>query len=72
MHSNINRNMTHTNTEPTHEEKMRDLTIKRMLSKKKTTLLSLGNQDWKTVKAETEKNKQIINTYLKEQHHGIK
>ena len=37
------------------------------MSAKKITLTSLRNQDWKTVKAETEKNKQIINKYLNEQ-----
>ena len=31
--------------------------IKRIMTEKKTTLPSLRNQCWKTVKAETEKNK---------------
>ena len=38
----------------------------------KTKLTSLRNQDWRTVKAETEKNKRIINTYLNEKHNRIK
>ena len=46
--------------------------LKRIMSEKKTTLPSLRNQDWETVKVETEKNKRLIYTYLNEQHHGIK
>ena len=42
------------------------------MSEKKTTLPSPWNQDWKTVNAETEKNKWIIDTYLNEQHQGMK
>ena len=42
------------------------------MSEKKTRLPSLRKRDWKTFKAETEKNKRIINTYLNEQHHGIR
>ena len=38
------------------------------MSEKKTTLTSLRNQHWKTVKIETEK---IINKYLNNQGHGI-
>ena len=38
---------------------------------KKTRLPSLRNIDSRTVKAETEKNIQIINTYLNEKHHGF-
>ena len=43
-----------------------------MMSEEKTILLSLRNQDWKTVKVETEKNKRIINTNLNKQHQEIK
>ena len=43
-----------------------------MMYEEKTSFLSLRNQDWKTVKAEIEKNKRIINTYPNEQHHRIK
>ena len=39
---------------------------------KKTTSSSLKNQEWKTHKAETEKTEGNINTYLNEEHHGIK
>ena len=48
--------------------------IKKIKSEKNTTVPSLRNQDWKTVKAETEKkkNKRIIDTYLNERHQGIK
>ena len=38
----------------------------------KTSFPLIRNQDWKIVKAEGEKYKRIINTYLKEQHHEIK
>ena len=31
--------------------------LKRIMSEKKTRLPSLRNQDWRTVKTETEKNK---------------
>ena len=37
------------------EEKMNLEIIKRILSKKRTTMPTLRNQDWKTVKVETEK-----------------
>ena len=56
----------------TKEDKMNVETIKIIMSKKKTTLPSLRNQDSKTVTAETEKNKQIIDKYLNEQHNWIK
>ena len=39
------------------------------MSKKKITIPSYRKQDWKTVKAENEKN---FNTYLNELHHEIK
>ena len=42
------------------------------MSEKKIRLPLLRNKDWKTVKAETEKNKRIIYTYLNEKHHGFK
>ena len=42
--------------------------IKRIMSEKKTILPSLRNQDWKTVKVESEK----INKYINKQHQGIK
>ena len=63
--SNSNRNTIHPNTTEqtlTQEEKMNIVIMKRIMSKKKTTLPSLSNQDWKTVKAETEKvNKLLTN-----------
>ena len=40
---------------------MKLVTIKGMMSEKTTTLLSLKNPNWKTVKLE--KNKRIINTH---------
>ncbi len=46
--------------------------MKRMMSKKKATLPSLRNHDWKTALIENRKNKQIINKYLNDQHHRIK
>ena len=46
--------------------------MKTNMLKKNTTLPYLKNQDWKRVKVETEKNNQIINKYLNEQHHGMK
>ena len=42
------------------------------MSKNNRSWPSLRNQDWKTVKAETEKNGRIMNTYPNEQHHEIK
>ena len=45
----------------TPEEKTNNAeTIKRIMSEKKTTLSSLRNQDWRTVKSETEK----VNDFL--------
>ena len=40
-------------------------TLKRILDKKKTTLSSLRNIDWRTVKAETEKINDIRKTFNK-------
>ena len=40
---------------PTQEEKPNVDTIKRIMSEKNTALLSLRNQNWRTVKLETEK-----------------
>ena len=37
------------------------------MTEKKTTLSSLGNQDWKTVKTETEKINKLL-AHLDEQH----
>ena len=34
--------------------------IKKFMNKKKTSLPSLGNQDWKKVKIETEKVKDLL------------
>ena len=45
--------------------------LKRIMNEKKATLLSLRFIEWKTVKAETEKIKRIVNTYLNEKHHSI-
>ena len=43
------------------------------MSEKKTALSSFRNQDWKTVKVETEKiNKRLINKYPNKQHHETK
>ena len=73
-HSSSNRNNTHPMTEKTlmQEEKQINIeTIKRMKSEKKTSLLSIWNQDWKSDQVETGNNKRIINTYLNE-HSGIK
>ena len=70
--SNRNWSTTHPNaTEQTltQEDKTNAEKVKRTMFKKKTTLTSLRNQDWKTVKAETEKN---IIKYLIEQNHEIK
>ena len=55
------------------KKKMKLKIINRIMSEKKTTLPTQRNQDWKTVKAETEKKnkKRIINTYLNV-HHRIK
>ena len=77
MQSNSNHNTTHlNNTHPnvthpntteqtlTQEEKMNIEIIKRIISEKKTTLPSLMIEDWKTVKAETEKiNKLSTNIF---------
>ena len=41
----------------------------KIMSEKNTRLPLLRDQDWKTVKAETGKNKRIINIYLNKQHH---
>ena len=55
--TNDNRNITH----PTHteqiqtEEEMSLENLKRIMYEQKTRLPSLRNQDWRTVKAETEK-----------------
>ena len=70
IQSNSNQNTEQTLL--TQEEKINVEIIKRMMSEKETTLPSLRNQEWKTVKVETEKNKLIINTYPNEQHHRIK
>ena len=51
---------------------MNEEITKGIMSEKKTPLPSLKNQDWKTVKTKTEKNKQIINIYLNERHLIIK
>ena len=45
--------------------------MKRLISMKKTALPSLRKQDWKTVKAETEKINDITNI-PNEQHHRTK
>ena len=49
MQSNCNRNSTQPNSEQTikQEEKMNVLIMNIIMSKKKTTLLTLRNQDWK-------------------------
>ena len=73
--TNKNRNTTqpnHTEQTLTEEEEMNLENLKRNMYEQKTRLRSLRNQDWRTVKAETEKNKRIINTYLNERHYRIK
>ena len=40
--------------------------MKRIMSEKKSILPSLRNQDWKTVKVKSEKNKRPINKYSNE------
>ena len=42
------------------EEKRNIVIIKRIMSEKKTTLPSLRNQDWETVKVETEKINKLL------------
>ena len=56
---NSGRNTTQPNTTQirTQEEKMNEVIIKRIMSEKKTVLSSIWNQDWKTVWAETKKQK---------------
>ena len=61
---------THPNT--TKQALTQEDIMKRIMSEKKTTLPSLRNQNWKTVKAETKKKKWLINKYPNEQHHRIK
>ena len=47
--------------------------LKRIMSEKKTGLPPLRNQNWRTVKAETEKKKKESLTHIaNDQHHGIK
>ena len=49
----------------TREEKKTNVdTIKRIMSEKKTTWLSLMNQDWKKVKSGTEKVNGLLTTIL--------
>ena len=70
-----NQDTSHPNTVEqslTQEEKMNIDIMKIIMSEKKTELPSLKNQDWKIVKAQTEKNKRLINKYPNEQYHGIK
>ena len=47
--------MTHATQILTQEEKTNVDTIKTIMSEKNTTLTSLGNQDWRTVKSKIEK-----------------
>ena len=55
------------------EEQINVQIIKRIISEKNITKPYLRNKDWKTVEVESEKkNKQIINRFLNEQHHGSK
>ena len=44
----------------TQEEKINVEIMKRIMSEKKTTLLSLRNQDWKTVKSGTKKVSDLL------------
>ena len=70
-----NRNTTHPNTTEqalSQEHKTIVKIIKRTISEKKTELISLRIQGWKTVKVKTERNKQIINKYLNEKNDRIK
>ena len=48
----------------TKEEKKINVEMKRIMSEKKTTLCSLMNQDWKTVKSETEKINELLTNIL--------
>ena len=65
--TNINWNNTHPKTrEETYKDTIRKINIeimKRIMSEKKTTLPSLSNQDWKTVKVETDNINNLL-TYL--------
>ena len=56
---------THTNhTEQTlTQEEMITENLKRIMSEKKTRLPSIRNQDWKTIKTETEKINELL-TYI--------
>ena len=44
----------------TQEEKMNAEIIKRIMSEKKTSLPSVRNQDWRTIKSETEKINDLL------------
>ena len=46
--------------------------IKKDMSEKKTRLPQLKNPNWKTVRAENEQNKRIINSYLNNEYQKIK
>ena len=50
------------NTDP--RGKMNVNTIRRILSEKKTTLPSFRNQDWRSVKSETEKVNDLLTNLL--------
>ena len=59
----MNRNNTHPNTTDknlTQKDKMNEEIIKKIKTKKKTTLPSLKNCEWKTVKLETEKINKLL------------
>ena len=72
--SNINLDTSHPNITGqtiTKEEKMNVMITKRINFQKWSTFPSLRKHEWKTAKAEREKNKLIINKYHKEKNHGI-
>ena len=59
------------NNNPRRKHECRDYI--EIMSEKKTALSSFRNQDWETVKVETEKiNKRLINKYPNKQHHETK
>ena len=49
---------------PTQEDKINVEIMKRVMSEKKTTLSSLRNQDWRTVKSKTKKVNDLLRNIL--------
>ena len=56
---------TKTTQTQTQEEKMNIEKLKRVMSEKKTRLPSLRNQDWKIIKAETEKINELFTVTIR-------